>query len=167
MVKAMGGKCQCCGYDRCFDALAFHHLDPSTKDLSFSRVRANPVNWATVVAELKKSILVCHNCHSEIHAGVRQIPDNRAVFDERFASYRQIDKFDDCPKCGKQKSIKNRYCSLSCAASSRGKVDWDNIDLLDLMNRYTITQLEEMLNVSNEAIYKRRRKILKQQQQSP
>lgn len=51
MVESMGGSCQCCGYNSCNDALAFHHIDPSKKDISFSQIRANPTNWKNIVEE--------------------------------------------------------------------------------------------------------------------
>ena len=37
MVQGFGGKCQCCGYDRCLSALEFHHLDPKSKEITISR----------------------------------------------------------------------------------------------------------------------------------
>jgi hypothetical protein len=32
LVEYKGGKCECCGYDKCIAALEFHHLDPTTKE---------------------------------------------------------------------------------------------------------------------------------------
>jgi hypothetical protein len=162
MVEAMGGACQCCGYNACNEALAFHHIDPTQKELKFGNIRANPTNWNRIVEELKKSILVCHNCHSEIHAGLRDVPTNRAVFDEKYADYKSINKYDDCPMCGKNKPIKQKFCSSTCAQKNRNKIDWSSIDLLDLLNKHSISELEKMLGVSNPAIYKRRNKLLKQ-----
>jgi hypothetical protein len=72
--------------------LALHHLDPSQKDLSLSAIRANPKNWETIVKELRKCVLVCHNCHSEIHAGVREVVNNAARFDEKYLDYKKINK---------------------------------------------------------------------------
>ena len=161
MIDAMGGKCQCCGYDKCNNALAFHHIDPTQKDLSFGGIRANPTAWPNIVNELRKSILVCHNCHSEIHAGIRKLPTVFAKFDEAYLDYRNIGKYDSCPQCGEEKKISNRYCSLECAGKSRHRVDWDSIDLLALMKIHTISELKVMLNVSDHAIYKRRNKLLK------
>lgn len=34
-VEYKGGKCSVCGYDRCADALEFHHLDPSKRILEY------------------------------------------------------------------------------------------------------------------------------------
>ena len=68
MVYVMGDKCQCCGYDKCISALEFHHINPEEKKFTFS---ANTNRgWATVVPELKKCVLVCANCHREIHSGL-------------------------------------------------------------------------------------------------
>jgi hypothetical protein len=69
-VAYKGGKCIICNYDRhqnCFD---FHHTDPSNKDrdLSFTKLRLQ--TWEKFKHELDKCILVCRNCHGEIHAGL-------------------------------------------------------------------------------------------------
>jgi hypothetical protein len=163
MVKAMGSKCQCCGYNTSTNSLAFHHIDPSIKDLSFGGLRANPAQWSSVVAELRKCILVCNNCHGEIHAGVRRLPDTYQLFDESFAEYKiAFEKLvDKCSICNNDKYSNMKFCSHKCAATSRRKVNWDDVDLLKLMKDYTIGELEVKLGISNAAIYKRRDKILK------
>lgn len=159
MVKAMGGKCQCCGYDSCNNSLSFHHIDPSKKDMGFSETRANPKQWINIVEELRKCILVCNNCHGEIHAGVRKLPDVYSLFDESFAEYKELKEYNFC-SCGKEKPATFKFCSHKCASTNRRKVNWENIDLIDLMKTHTIGQLEDLLGVSNAAIYKRRDKIL-------
>jgi hypothetical protein len=162
MVESMGGKCQCCGYNACKEALAFHHIDPAHKELAFGSLRANPKTWEKVVEELKKCILVCHNCHSEIHAGVREVPKLFSKFDESFANYKQLKtEYDDCPACGTSKPKSNKFCSPKCASTNRRKVDWDSINVIELLNKHGITELEKMLGVSNAAIYKQRNKLLK------
>jgi hypothetical protein len=35
-VSYKGGRCQVCDYDRCIEALEFHHLDPTQKDFGIS-----------------------------------------------------------------------------------------------------------------------------------
>lgn len=57
-----------CSYDRCMDALQFHHLDPSEKDFVLSRV--GTWAWQRIVNELDKCVLLCCRCHTEVHAGV-------------------------------------------------------------------------------------------------
>ena len=161
MVEAMGGKCQCCGYDKTNKALAFHHIDPKEKDMGFGDTRANPKSWSKIVEELRKCILVCHNCHSEIHDGIRMLPKKYVTFNEEFSDYRKVAEFDSCPVCGNDKPVKQKFCSHKCAQTNKRKVDWDSIDLLDLLSKHSISELERMLGVSNAAIYKRRDKIIK------
>lgn len=60
----MGGKCSSCGYDKCKQALEFHHIDPSTKDVD-GEFRG--WSWERIQGELDKCILLCSNCHKEAH----------------------------------------------------------------------------------------------------
>lgn len=68
-VEHLGGKCVCCGYSRCIEALEFHHKDPSQKDFSVSGSGATR-SWELVKAEIEKCALLCANCHREVHAGL-------------------------------------------------------------------------------------------------
>ncbi len=65
-IEQFGGKCQMCGYDKCPSALQFHHIDSSTKkeDPSYLIMRKT---WKIAFEELQKCLLVCANCHAEIH----------------------------------------------------------------------------------------------------
>ena len=38
-IQYKGGKCAKCSYDKCSDALEFHHLDPTQKDPTFKSIR--------------------------------------------------------------------------------------------------------------------------------
>ena len=66
-VQYKGGRCSRCGYDKCVEALEFHHLDSSRKDFGISE-KGYTRSWERVRAELEKCILVCANCHRELHA---------------------------------------------------------------------------------------------------
>jgi len=65
-VAHMGGKCVKCGYNKCIAALEFHHLDPAQKDFNLAR-KGYTFSWDRVREEVEKCILVCANCHREIH----------------------------------------------------------------------------------------------------
>jgi hypothetical protein len=69
LVAELGGRCAICGYDRYAGALAFHHLDPSQKEFGLS-MRGLTRGIALLREEAKKCILLCHNCHAEIEAGL-------------------------------------------------------------------------------------------------
>jgi hypothetical protein len=70
LVEYKGGNCQVCKYDRCIDNLTFHHLDPSKKDFQIS---GTSKAFETLKAEVDKCVLLCKNCHGEVHAGLLQI----------------------------------------------------------------------------------------------
>lgn len=67
-VANMGGQCVRCFYKKCINALEFHHIDPSKKDPKFECWKS--FSDERVTKELEKCILVCSNCHREIHAGI-------------------------------------------------------------------------------------------------
>lgn len=71
-IEYKGGKCMICGYSKCKGALEFHHLDPSEKDFGISS-NGNIRSWEAIKHELDKCIMVCANCHREIHANLIDI----------------------------------------------------------------------------------------------
>jgi transposase len=73
LVAEAGGCCLVCGYDRCVSALAFHHLDPSSKRLGIS-AGGLTLSLDTVRAETAKCVLLCSNCHAEVESGVLLVP---------------------------------------------------------------------------------------------
>jgi len=66
-VEYKGGRCEQCGYNRCIDALEFHHANSSGKDFSISE-KGYTRSWSKVKEELDKCMLLCANCHRELHA---------------------------------------------------------------------------------------------------
>jgi hypothetical protein len=60
--------CQFCGYNKCAEALEFHHLDPSTKDSMPNEIIRDSTHMGDIKAELRKCIVLCANCHREEHA---------------------------------------------------------------------------------------------------
>jgi len=74
-IEYKGGKCNVCGYNKCVDALEFHHLEEKQFGLSKNGLTRS---WDKTKTELNKCVLVCANCHREIHAGLIAAP-NRNV----------------------------------------------------------------------------------------
>lgn len=70
LVDYKGGCCKFCGYSKCVEALEFHHLDPLEKDFTIS---GKSWSFERLKKEVDKCILVCGNCHTEIHAGILKI----------------------------------------------------------------------------------------------
>ena len=81
VIEALGGKCVGCGYCKYNGALEYHHINPQEKDFTFGKFYS--ISWERIVAEATKCVLVCSNCHKEIHAGIRLLPEGVQRFDER------------------------------------------------------------------------------------
>lgn len=62
----LGNRCSICGYNRCSEALEFHHEDGS-KEFGISQ-SGHTRSWDRVKLELDKCVLLCANCHREAHA---------------------------------------------------------------------------------------------------
>ena len=71
-LEYKGNKCYICGYDKCPEALDFHHIDESQKSFSLSD-HGIKLDWPLIKEELDKCIVVCANCHREIHAGYIEV----------------------------------------------------------------------------------------------
>ena len=65
-VEYKGGKCQLCDYSKCIGALTFHHIKPEDKEFGIA-ANGHSRSWERVRKELDKCILICANCHAEVH----------------------------------------------------------------------------------------------------
>jgi len=75
-VEYKGKSCAICGYNECFKALEFHHLHKDGKDFGIT-AKGYTRSWNNFKRELDKCILLCANCHREVHEGVTQL--SRAI----------------------------------------------------------------------------------------
>lgn len=64
-IKSKG--CSICGYSKCLKALTFHHKDESQKLNTVANLVSSSASIEVISAEIEKCILVCQNCHHEIH----------------------------------------------------------------------------------------------------
>ncbi len=73
--------CSKCGYNKCGDAIDFHHINSHDKKIK----QFNPQRWylkdKTILDEIEKCILVCKNCHAEIH-----FKESRIRYESRHSS---------------------------------------------------------------------------------
>ena len=67
LIQAGGGRCSICGYDNNLAALVFHHTDSAKKDFKLDMRSLSNRKFEPVLSEISKCILVCANCHAELH----------------------------------------------------------------------------------------------------
>ena len=67
LVKTTGGRCTVCGYNKNLAALTFHHTDQDEKDFKLDMRSMSNRSLEAVLVELEKCILICQNCHAELH----------------------------------------------------------------------------------------------------
>lgn len=157
LITAFGSKCCVCGYDdtNYIEVFDFHHIDPSQKEFSISKkIRA----WDDLVAEVRKCIMVCSNCHRKLHYGLPIPPQDKIIrFSEEYAIYK-IKKIKVCPICGNESKGRSRYCSPECYEKRIRiyKIDWSKYDINDLINvqKIPFTKVAEMIGVCDNAIKK-------------
>ncbi len=91
-VAYLGGKCSICGYNKCVSAFDFHHINALEKDFTIS---AKMTSWKAIEKELLKCVLLCSNCHREVHDGLHQgyLEDESSMRGQ--VDDRQVEMFDD------------------------------------------------------------------------
>lgn len=154
-VDLFGGKCSICGYDKNIAALHFHHLDPSDKELDWNRLRL--VSWSNVIKELKKCILVCSNCHSEIHnpdCSKNLMTDECNKFKYRNRLNIEIKPTGECPICN-EAVYGTKYCCEEHSVIGRRKVVRPSKEQIKLdIAALPMTQIGLKYGVSDNAVRK-------------
>lgn len=159
IVYTMGGKCSICGYDKCVQALEVHHINPEEKEFTFSDSSVYR-KWDSLCEELLKCVLVCANCHREIHYGLidKKIETNfdyikAAEVNEEIAEKKRSEKFY-CKDCGVEITTNNGRC-IKCAAIHKRTVERPNREELKKSIRNTsFSAIAKQFNVSDNAIRK-------------
>jgi len=67
LIRLKGMKCEQCGYGKNFAALEFHHSNPKTKAFQLDLRSLSNRKWETVLKEANNCLLLCSNCHAELH----------------------------------------------------------------------------------------------------
>ena len=58
--------CAICGYNKCARALEFHHN--GDKEFGVAQAIADNYSLKRIVEEMGKCVVICSNCHRELHA---------------------------------------------------------------------------------------------------
>jgi hypothetical protein len=136
LVILSGGQCKLCGYNKCLHALSFHHLNPKTKNFNINTVTCRAKNWDLLLKELQKCIVLCLNCHMELH----HKPEDKIAYQTK------------CRRRYKQKFITmfNNKCSVCNYNKCNDALDFHHIDsnnkkmnIQFMLNRYSLKKIEE------------------------
>jgi len=65
-------KCEICGYNKHTEILVFHHRNKEEKNEGVSVLMKTLKNLEIVKKEIDKCIILCPNCHRELHLKERQ-----------------------------------------------------------------------------------------------
>ena len=161
----MGGCCQICNYNRCIGALEFHHIDPKTKEFGIYLHTRNPLGWDKIKSELAKCILLCSNCHREVHYGSLSLPQYFQRFDESLIEekYLKLTPTRECSICADILEPRVYICpKAACREKRRQRVDWSNHDVIDLIENQKLpkTTIATMVGCSDNAVKKRYLKLV-------
>lgn len=163
LIKVLGGCCCLCGYNKCIGALEFHHIEPENKKYQLSS--GNCHNIEEDLEEAKKCILVCSNCHREIHTSdiykdidlwEYQNYDNNYA-NNLISKTKKEEKEYRCSNCGIEitKYSKSGLCS-SCVQLRRRVVKSrpDREELKTLIRTMPFTKIAELFNCTDNAVRK-------------
>ncbi len=72
LVEEHGGRCKICGYNKCINALEFHHLDKESKKFGIAE-KGVTRSYDKAKEETDKCVLLCSNCHREVESGFTKL----------------------------------------------------------------------------------------------
>lgn len=162
LISLFSSKCCLCGFNDFQEALEFHHINPEEKSFSLTDSNAATKSLEKQLAEARKCVLLCANCHRGVHAGYLEIPKNLLIsFNEERAkelieenlAIRKGQKYF-CQRCGKEVSKKATYCS-DCARLISRKADRPSREeLKTLIRTKPFTHIAKEFSVSDNAVKK-------------
>lgn len=161
IVDIMGGKCALCGYDRNITALELHHINKEEKEFSIC-ARGGFPKYDTLIPELKKCILLCANCHREVHnplEGEDEITLISSFNEEKANHYKELSKLQKqekfCIDCGKLLSSNRPTRCPECEKIRQRVCERPSREeLKDLIRNKPFTQIAEIYGVTDNAIRK-------------
>ena len=146
-VMLFGGQCSICGYNRCPDALEFHHINPKSKLMNPSRAIYR-LDYDSALGELKKCILLCSNCHKELHHKFIVVPDNivKIVWFDKIC--------ESCNNVFSTTKLDQKFCNQRCSNNRTNLHRPTKSELESLIANHTWTDLGKIFGVSDNAVRK-------------
>lgn len=155
LIRVCGEKCCLCGYDKAISALEFHHIYPETK--RYGIASGNCHNLEEDLLEVKKCVLVCANCHREIHNGryTNEELEHKRIFIDSVADELRQEKKYYCQVCGKELSQENKTkLCRECYKKSQREGRPSRSELKEMIRTMPFTKIGERFGVTDNAIRK-------------
>lgn len=156
IIYVLGGKCACCGYDKCNEALEVHHLNPEEKEFTIGD--SYNLSWDTLSKELRNCVLLCANCHRELHQNLINITTSSFSEERNMEIINHLVDFKTrkknyCKICGKEIDIKAEYC-VECYRALQKEGRPEPNELMKLISQLGFEGVGRLYNVSGNAIKK-------------
>lgn len=161
LIVACGNKCCICGYSKAVSALEFHHIDPSKKEFGIA-TNGTCHDIKKDIAEIRKCVLVCANCHREIHEGMFSVDEllKYQYFNEDFIALLTVpprrEQIKLCSECGTEIYWDNKsgLCGI-CARKRTRKIERpDREEMKELLQKYSFTELGKMFGIADNSVRK-------------
>src|SRR3989344_1146885 len=159
-----GCGCVVCGYSTSTRSLIFHHLDPRLKDFG---VGSGVRSWERLVVELDKCVLLCANCHGEVHDEITTIICKGPTPKEGLELVRMagLETYHPqprhqrhCPTCGTDIGWAASGCHSCISSKQKTKINWPSSDVLAAMVKASSARnVAKQLGVSDRSVAKRLR----------
>lgn len=156
IIYVLGDKCSYCGYNRCNEALEVHHLKPELKDFTFAD--AYNSSWDILSKELEDCVLLCANCHREVHQNLIQVNQSSFNKQRNLEIINHLVEFKTrkqnyCKICGKEIDIKAQYCS-ECYKNLLKEGRPEPNELMKLIVQLGFEGVGRLYNVTGNAVKK-------------
>lgn len=154
-VELKGGKCEICGYNKNLSALEFHHINSDEKSFNLDgRMLANS-NIEKLEEELDKCMLICSNCHKELHNEnhnmeiIKKLIENNDII-------REPKEVKYCKDCGKILLSENSsgYCNVCLPKYTRKTIRPSMEELKELLKNNSLNKIGKIYGVTHGSVKK-------------
>lgn len=121
IIIQRGGKCEICGYDKNLSAFEFHHINPEKKSFQIDMRHFSNTNLETLRSELNKCMMLCANCHREIHHQDLILSEIPIIIEHCDKESFNNPTGSICPVCNQRfpKAKGKIYCYKECREKSK------------------------------------------------